>query len=128
MKRGLIVIAMLLSLSACSGQQVQQAAELTAGAALLAGVAVYEFKNGDDCDARCRADRERADALNEAAEERRTAQRVAELNAELDAYLTTEPDAVTERRSIVVVPNDLPVPQQSVDRLDAVLPEEVPEN
>ena len=128
MKRSLVVLAMLFSLSACSGQQVQQAAEWTAGAALLAGAAVYDYKNGDDCDARCRADKERADALNEAAEERRTAQRVAELNAEFDAYLTAEPDAVTEQRSIVVVPDDPAVPQQSLDRLNAMLPEDASEN
>ncbi len=128
MKRGLIVITMLFSVTACSGQQVQKAAEWTAGAAILTAVAVYEFKNNDDCDARCRANERRADALNEAAEERRTAQRIAELNASLDAYLTAELDAGTEERSVVFVPADPAVPPQSIDRLDAVLLEEEPEN
>ena len=130
MKRGLIAIATLFSLTACSTQHVQEAAGWTAGAAILTAVAVYEIKNDyeDDCDARCRADRERGEALVEADRERRTAQRVAELNASLDAYLTSEPDAGTEQRSVVFVPDDPAVPQQSVDRLDAVLPEEEPEN
>ena len=127
MKRGLIVVAALFSLTACSGQQVQDAAGWTAGAAVLAAVAVYEFKN-DDCDAQCRRNEQRQDALLQAAEERRTAQRVAELNAALDVYLTAEPDAGTEQRSVVFVPDDPAVPQQSHDRLDAVILEEAPEN
>ena len=130
MKRGLIVIATLFSLTACTGQQVQEAAGWTASAAVLAAVAVYEYKNDDEdhCDARCRQNEQRRKALRQAAEERRAAQRVAELNAALDVYLTAEPDAGTEQRSVVLVPDDPAVPQQSQDRLDALLLEEVPEN
>ncbi len=124
MKRSLVVLAMLFSLSACSGQQVQQAAEWTAGAALLAGVAVYDYKNGDDCDARCRADKERADALNEAAEERRTAQRVAELNAALDNHMTVMPVVEPEQRSVVMNAGDPVIPPEVVERFNAAMPED----
>ena len=133
MKRALIVIATLFSLTACSGQQVQDVAGWTAGAAIITtatALAVYGIKNDleEDCDARCRADKQRAAALRESAEERRTAHRIAELSASLDAYLTAEPNTETEQRSVVFVPEVPAVPQQSFDRLDAVLPEEAPEN
>lgn len=153
MRRSLIIVVMLLSLTACTGQQVQEIAGWTASAAILTAAAVYEHKNDDDthrdntyrgvpvdgnpiyqhythpCQT-CveRREEQRQDALAEAAEEYRTAQRRAELNAALDAYLTAEPDAGTEQRSVVFVPADPAVPQQSVERLDAVVPEAVPED
>ena len=133
MKRSLVVLAMLFSLTACSGQQVKEAAGYTAGTALLTAalaVAVYGIKTDleDDCDERCRAEKQRRDARREGAEERRAARRIAEINASLDAYLTAEPDAGTEQRSVVLVPDDPVVPQQSRDRLDALLLGEAPEN
>ncbi len=132
MKRGLIVTAALFSLTACSSQQVEQAAGWTAGAAVIAaatGLAVYGVKKDleDDCDARCRQDKQRRAARRQAGEERRTAQRIAELDAALDGYLTAEPDVGTEERSVVIIPDNLPVPQRSVDRLNAALPETAPE-
>ena len=133
MKRGLIITAAMFLLTACSSQQVEQAAGWTAGAALITaatGLAVYGVKKDleDDCDARCRADKQRRAARSQAAEERRTAQRIAELDAALDGYLTAEPDVGTEQRSVVLLPEAPEVPQQSVDRLDAVLPETAPED
>ncbi len=119
----------MFSLTACSGQQVKEAAGWTASAALLTALTVHDIVNEEEyCDERCWRDRWRADALRQAEEERRTAQRIAELDAALDGYLTAEPDIGTEQRSVVFVPDDPPVPQQSLDRLDAVLHEEAPEN
>ena len=133
MKRSLILLAMTVSLTACSSQQVQQAAGYAAGTAMVgAGLALvgYKIKNDleDDCDARCQADKKRSEQLREAREASRTARRIEELSASLDGYLTAEPDIEMEQRSIVLVPDDLPVPQRSVDRLNAVLSEEVPED
>lgn len=133
MKRSLVVLAMMIPLTACSGQQVQEVAGWTAGAAVITAataVAVYGIKTDleEDCDARCRADKQRAAALRQAAKERRRARRIAELSSSLDEYLTAEPGIPTEQRSVVFVPDDPAVPQQSIDRLDALLPEEAPEN
>ena len=134
MKKGLIVIATLITLTACSTQQVKEGAGYAVGTAIVTAATALALYGGirndleDDCDAACRGARERRDARRQGAEERRAARRIAEINASLDAYLTAEPDIGTEQRSVVFVPDDLPVPQQSVDRLDAVLPEEVPEN
>ena len=146
MNRGLIIIAALLSLTACTGQQVQDAAWFTAGAALQTAIAVAEFKQDDRTPAPCpqpvaddtsrnpgplfrnptcprHALDDWKDAQFQAADANRTAQRVAELNASLDDYLTIDPDTGTDQRSVVFVPADPAVPQQAVDRLDAVLSE-----
>ncbi len=134
MKRGLVTLAMLFSLTACSGQQVKEGAGYAVGTAMITAataLAIYgSIKDDleDDCDEACRRAKAHRDARRQGAEERRAARRVAELDASLDAYMTTEPDAGVEQRSVVLVPDDLPVPQQSADRLDALLPEEVPEN
>ncbi len=153
MRRSLIIVVMLLSLTACTGQQVQDVAGWTAGAAILAAAAVSEYKNDDDtrrdntyrgvpvdgnpiyrhythpCQI-CVEHREeqRQDARLEAAEEYRTAQRIAELNAALDEYRTVDREAGVDQRSVVFVPADPAVPQQSVERLDAVVPEAVSED
>ena len=134
MKRGLIVIATLFSLTACSTQQVKEGAGYAVGTAVVTAATALALYGSirddldDDCDQQCRAEKQRRAARREGAEERRAARRIAEINASLDAYLTAEPDIGTEQRSVVLVPDDLPVPQESVDRLDALLPEEEREN
>lgn len=151
MKRGLIVIATLFALTACSGQQVKETAQWTAGAALLTAISIAESLDDDDhgrsgpydgnpvfeetapdlfrnapppCEI-CVKHREeqRQEALLEAAEEYRTAQRRAELNAALDAYMAPATDAESEQRSVVIAPVDRAVPQNVVERLDAVVAE-----
>ncbi len=149
MKRGLIVIATLFALTACSGQQVKESAQWTAGAALLTAISIAESLDDDDhgrpydgnpvfeetapdlfrnarspCEI-CVKHREeqRQEALLEAAEEYRTAQRRAELSAALDAYMAPAGDAESEQRSVLVAPVDRAVPQNVVERFNAVVTE-----
>ena len=132
MNRRLVILAMLFSLTACTGQQMKQAAGYTAGTAMVTAATAMLFYGAldgeDDCDATCERDKKLRAAWSEAAEDRRAAERAAELEAAFDGYVTAEPDTGTEQRSVVFLPDDPAVPQQSVDRLDAVLPEKAPED
>lgn len=148
--RRLSVIAIVFSLTACSAQQVQDAALFTAGAALHTAVALNEIIDEKDSRAPCPQPvgedtsvnpgpvfrnptcprwalddwkDEQLEAAYRAEQRYREEQRRAELNAALDAYQSPDPEVAAHQRSVVFVPAEPTVPQQSIDRLDAVIAE-----
>ena len=146
MYRGLSVIAIVFLLAGCSAQQVQDAAWFTAGAALRTAITVAEIVDEKDSPAPCPQPLSEDPSLNpgplfinptcprhalddwkeeqfEAADAYRAEQRRAELSAALDAYQRTDPEVATGQRSVVFVPIEPTVPQQAIDRFDAVVSE-----
>ncbi len=140
MKRGLIVIATLYSITACSAQQVQDAALYTVGAAIGTAIAIDKAMDNDDernCVVPDQTDPiypgdpigqgspdvlTSCDALLEADREARAAQRRAELNAALDAYNTGVPGTESGERSVVMTSGDPVVPPEVVERFNAIVP------
>ena len=150
MKRGLFVIATLFSLTACSAQQVQDAALFTVGAALRTAMEIDKANDerdrsnsycgdpifeetapdlftygGGGCAAPM--NREQRRQLYEAAEANRAAHRRAELNAALEAFNAASPVADPEQRSVVLMSSDPFIPPEAVERFNAAMPENLAE-